>query len=141
MKTKLFTTLYVLALVAVVALADGPRGRTLFAGVRALPLGDKLGHFLLMGILSLLVNLSLGCRRVRLGPARVLAGSLAVMLLVTAEEFSQLYVASRSFDPLDLLFDAAGILIFGQLAHLIASRPDPSGVEPSCRPAVCRPAG
>lgn len=122
MKTKLVTVLYVCALAVIVFLADGPRGRTLFAGVRALPFGDKLGHFLLMGMLSLLVNLCLSCRRVKVGGVRLLAGSLVVMLLVTVEEFSQLYVASRSFDLIDLLCDGLGILLFGRLACWLKTR-------------------
>ena len=94
-----------------------------FEGFRAfynVPGGDKLGHFLLIGTLAFLVNASLGARRIRLGPLQPLLGSLLVTLVVTAEEFSQIFLAHRSFDLMDLTADFVGILILGRLAaHLI----------------------
>lgn len=122
MRLRILTAVYVVALVAVVILAGGSAGPRLFAPVRALPLGDKLGHFLLMGTLSLLVNLCLSCRAVRVAGARLLLGSVVVLASVAAEEFSQLFLRRRSFDLLDLAFDALGVFLFGRLACLLGGR-------------------
>jgi VanZ family protein len=127
MKVKIITSAYVMFVVAVVVVADSHAWHGLLRPVRALPFGDKAGHFVLMGLLSLLVNLCLSCRRVRLGGLRPLSGSLVVSVIVLLEEFSQLFVRTRSFDPADLLFDFLGIFLFGRLAcRLVRPRPGPA---------------
>lgn len=84
-----------------------------------IPYFDKIGHFLLMGGLSFFVNLVWHGKTVSLGPLPVLAGSLLVSLIVTIEEFSQIFIGGRAFDYGDLAADYLGIFIFGQLAGLI----------------------
>lgn len=86
------------------------------------PYGDKIGHFLVMGLLSLLVNLLLNSRRQSIGKRKFLLGSLIVAGIVTAEEFTQIFIPSRTFSPFDLVADYAGILFFGRLAFW-CSRP------------------
>src|ERR671913_1527353 len=103
MKVRLVTSAYVLFLAAVVFAADTGAGRAVFAPLRALPLGDKLGHFLLMGALSFLVNACLSCRTLEVCGTRFLAGSQLLLPAVALEEFSQLLTPHRSFDPFDLL--------------------------------------
>jgi hypothetical protein len=125
MRLRLVTAAYVLFLAAVVFVADGGGARSAFAPLRALPLGDKFGHFVLMGALSLLVNLCLSCRTLEVRGVRVLAGSLLVLSAVTLEEFSQPLTPHRSFDPVDLLFDALGVLAFGRLALRLKRAPAP----------------
>lgn len=72
--------------------------------------GDKLGHFILMGTLTFLVNLSCSARRIQLFSKSVLLGSLLVSIAVIFEELSQLFIPSRSFSGLDLSFDFLGIV-------------------------------
>lgn len=122
MKMKWLTGLYVLFLVLLVFLVDQRQYQFLFRFVRRTAYGDKIGHLLLMGFFSFLLNLALSCRQVRLGRWKLLVGSLVVLLVVTLEEFSQLYVRYRTFDPVDLVFDYLGIFCFGQLAHLIMKK-------------------
>jgi VanZ family protein len=81
-----------------------------------------LGHFILMGVFSFLLNMALSSRTVRLWRLEVLKGSLVVALVVTLEEISQLFIRYRSFDTVDLLFDYAGIFSFGLFAHLLTGR-------------------
>lgn len=119
MKTRLLTVFYILLLLGVVYLAGHRQYHGLFSTIRSIPAGDKVGHFLLMGLLSFLVNLSLRCRTVNLFSRAVLFGSLVVCLAVTLEELSQIFVRYRSFDPADLIFDYLGIWLFGRAAlHL-----------------------
>ena len=107
--------LYLAVIVMIVVLADRPQSTFIFAWVRAIPGGDKFGHFLLMGGLSFVVNHALSCRTATLFGKRFLLGSLIVAVLVSLEECSQLYFPSRTFDLLDLTSDFLGIWLFGCL--------------------------
>lgn len=104
-----YAQLYILTLVALVAAADLGRLPAAVFLLR-LPGGDKLGHFVLMGVLSLLVHLAWDRRRPE-GRARW-AVSLVLLLLVVLEEVSQLWLGNRHFEWLDVIADAAGILVF-----------------------------
>ena len=120
-KVKTIAVIYVFILAGIIILADS-RGTNYFALIGLLPFGDKIGHFCLMGMFSLLINLALNARTVRVWKLNYLFGSLIVLAIVAAEEFSQIYVGGRSFDWSDLAADAAGIFIFGEIARLIAKR-------------------
>ena len=82
----------------------------------SLPHGDKIGHFLVMGLLAFMVNRLLDNRFQMIGKRKFLLGSLIVAAIVTAEEFCQIFIPSRTFSPFDLLADFAGIFVFGRLA-------------------------
>jgi len=82
----------------------------------SLPHGDKIGHFLVMGLLAFMVNRLLDNRFQMIGKRKFLLGSLIVAAIVTAEEFCQIFIPSRTFSPFDLIADFAGIFIFGRLA-------------------------
>ncbi|HEY0323962.1 MAG TPA: VanZ family protein [Pyrinomonadaceae bacterium] len=119
MKLKWLAIIYTLFLVLLVYLVDQKQYQFLFRFVRQTPYGDKAGHFLLMGLLSLLVNLALSCRRIKVGSLYFLMGSIIVALVVTLEEFSQIFVRYRTFDLSDLFFDYTGIFLFGLLASYL----------------------
>src|SRR6266498_2596527 len=81
------------------------------------PFGDKVGHFILYGILTLLINLTLfrshpDQSRIRLA---VKCG-LTLALLIGLEEFSQQYFSSRTSDLVDLTFSYLGLVSFSWLA-------------------------
>jgi VanZ family protein len=119
MKSKWLAVLYFLFLVMLVFMADQKQYQFIFRPVRQTPYADKVGHFLLMGLFSFLLNLALSCRKIRVKGFSLLTGSLAVAVVVTLEEFSQRFVRYRTFDPVDLVFDYAGIFLFGQLASYL----------------------
>lgn len=83
------------------------------------PGGDKFAHFMLTGIMALLLNLSLQNRRFKWGQLSILCGSAAVMTFMTAEEFSQIWIATRSASFLDLMANISGITIIGSLSTLL----------------------
>ena len=85
-----------------------------------IPLGDKVGHFLLMGMLAFFANMLLKHRRVQIKATSILLGSLLVGIFVFLEECSQLFIPSRTFSLLDLLSDALGIYTFGLFARRTA---------------------
>ena len=115
-RAKIVLVAFVAFLVALVALADSGNGQQFFQLARKIPAGDKLGHFVLFGTLSFLVNLVLCAQEIRLWKLTILKGSAIVGGLVTIEEFSQLFFRSRSCDLGDLIADIMGIWVCGWLA-------------------------
>ena len=119
---KWLTGIYLLVLGLIVFLADRKEYQPLFQSIRELPYGDKLGHLMLMGLFSFLLNVAMSCRTWRVWKLELLKGSLIVAFLVTLEEFSQLFMRYRTFDLFDLVFDYLGIFSFGFLAYLLTRR-------------------
>ena len=92
------------------------------------PWGDKLSHFLLVGLLTLLVNLSFRNRRISIGSRAWLLGSVLVMIVITLEELSQSLIPSRELDAMDLLANYLGVIVFGYVAKVLM--PEPVAGEP-----------
>ena len=82
--------------------------------VSNVPMGDKVCHCAFMFTFSVLTNLALRCREIRLGGQTLLLGTVIVTIVIAAEEFSQLWIPGRDFDLLDLAADLVGIA-FGAL--------------------------
>ena len=116
MKKAILTFSYVAVIALIIFLADHQSTTFVFHWLRAIPGGDKIGHFLLIGGFSFVVNYGLSCRTFRLLSRNFLLGSIIVAILITAEEFSQLFISTRTFDLVDLFFDLLGIWVFGKLA-------------------------
>ncbi len=103
-------------------------GLDLLALVHDIPGGDTLGHFLLIGVLSLVVSLAF-VRRDAPRPWRAWRRVVLVLaLLVTGDELLQLVLPLRSFSAGDLLANYAGILVFSLIA-LSARRKGPRTVD------------
>ncbi|MET0752173.1 MAG: VanZ family protein [Pyrinomonadaceae bacterium] len=122
MRIKILTIVYIFILAGIIVLADLKGTQYLLNFVRFVPYGDKVGHFFLMGMFSLMLNLALNARTFRLWKIQFLLGTLIVLIVVTIEEFSQKFIRGRSFDLTDLVVDFAGIFIFGELARLICRK-------------------
>ncbi len=121
-KIKIICVIYIFILAGIIVLADLRGTQYLLNFVGNIPFGDKIGHFCLMGTFSLLVNLTFAVKTVRFWKFDLPFGSLIVAVVVTAEEFSQIFISGRTFDSGDLAFDFAGIFIFGEAARLIAGK-------------------
>ena len=113
---KVITLCFILFLGLIVFLANTGSAPEFFTTMARIPGSDLTGHFFLMGTLSFLFNLSLSCNKIRLLNFQLLKGSLIVTVLVTLEEFSQIFVTSRTFSFSDLAADYAGIFCFSLLA-------------------------
>ena len=116
MNMKLITIFYVCFILFVIALANQGELGVLAVIVYEVPYTDKLGHFILMGLLAFFLNLSLKCSTISIWNSNFLKGSIIIFILVTLEEFSQLLVETRTFDLMDLFADYLGIFVFGRLA-------------------------
>ena len=121
-RMKILTVIYIFILAVIVFLADQRTTQYLFMPLRNLPYGDKIGHFLLMGFFSFLLNLALSAKTVNVWKVNYLLGSIMVLTVVTIEEFSQIFIRGRTFDWSDLIFDYLGIFIFGEIARLICKK-------------------
>jgi polysaccharide biosynthesis protein VpsQ len=98
------------------------------------PNGDKVGHFLLYGGLTLLTCLAV----IRLLPDRpahqvALMVACAITVIATLEEFSQFWIASRTPDARDLIVGYLGIAVFGALALGLQAILPPSSEPVSAR--------
>ena len=91
------------------------------------PYGDKLGHFLLMGLLSYVLNRTAILARQSSHQAErnapdlnlvrvLLTVSLLLAFFITLEEFSQQLFPRRTFSLSDLIAGYAGIIFFAWLA-------------------------
>ena len=128
---KWILALFTLFLVGVILAADFGLGGSIFSFFHRIPGADKAGHFILIGLLALLVNLYVGLTKDTYNLNMAFKVSLAIIVVVTLEEISQIWFRNRSFSISDLVADFAGIVVFGLLAILIAQRlkrtnPDPS---------------
>jgi hypothetical protein len=115
------TGLFALFIVMIIIIANWGTLPFMIGMIYTYPMGDKLGHFILMGLLTFLVNLSFSAKRLTLFSRRILLGSVLVFSAVVIEEFSQLFVSSRSFSLLDLSFDFLGILCASWLITRLCS--------------------
>jgi polysaccharide biosynthesis protein VpsQ len=110
-------------IVAVIVMADLGRMPSLIHRLYDFPNGDKAGHFILYGILSLLLNLAF-VPRPRPDAARTIwTVSLVLAILIGLEEWSQsLFGDLRTMDIIDLLAGYAGVTVFALLAWRIRKR-------------------
>lgn len=110
------TVLYVVAIVAIIVAANS--GVLPVRFLRHIPGGDKTGHFVLMGMLTFLVNLSVAGLGWRLTVPQVCLG---LWIVIGLEELSQLGFSHRNFDLADLAADTLGVFFFGILAAIFLS--------------------
>lgn len=107
---KLLALLFIFFLIAVAYWADSGTMPGPLKLVYAFPDGDRLGHFVLYGILAYLVSAAFPLRRVRIGVWHLPLGPVFAAALATLEEISQIFIATRSADPVDLAAGYLGIL-------------------------------
>ena len=113
---KWATLLFAFFILFIILLADtGNLG--LLAQLNSFPHADKFGHFVLYGILALLINLTLFRGR----PARsrkwiAVSSGMILAVLIGLEELSQQYFSNRTFSLADLTASYLGVCFFGWLS-------------------------
>jgi polysaccharide biosynthesis protein VpsQ len=80
-----------------------------------LPFGDKVIHFTLFGLLALAANLALASRGKRSLARAIVLGSIFVVVIATAEEYSNLFVSRRDWSLGDLTANYLGVACLGLL--------------------------
>jgi VanZ family protein len=121
MNYRLITISYIAIIIFIIIAADMGQLNFTIRWIHSIPYGDKLGHFILVGMLAFVVNLSLGAARWHWLGWSMLKGSLIIFILITLEECSQLFISYRHFDIGDLLSNYLGILLLGHLAIYFSS--------------------
>lgn len=77
--------------------------------VQSIPYGDKLIHFILIGTLAYVVNFLMNFRRFSLWNRKWLLGTTLIFIIMTIEEFTQMFIPNRDFELLDLSANYLGI--------------------------------
>ncbi|TRX55124.1 VanZ family protein [Thalassomonas sp. M1454] len=86
----------------------------------AIPFGDKVGHFFMYGLLAFAMNFALKFRS--FGKSLISQhGAVVILMISSVEEFSQMFVATRTFSLLDLTANFCGVLVFTWLAIKVDS--------------------
>ena len=113
---KWLTVLFSFFIILIIVLADMGKLGILYQ-VNRIPYADKAGHFILYGILILLIDLTL-FRSLPLRSRKWVAviSGLTLALLIGLEEFSQQYFADRTFSLMDLGASYLGVIFFSWLA-------------------------
>ena len=99
------------AVIAIVLTANAGLLPRLLGRWYDIPAGDKLAHFVLIGLLAYLADGAIRAPGFLLGGLRLPRGSTLVWIGVTLEELSQLFLTHRTFSLTDLLCDYAGIAV------------------------------
>jgi VanZ family protein len=114
---KYSSVLFFVFIIVVIILADTGSLPHSIRAIYDFPNGDKLGHFVLFGLLNFFVTRAFllsfpykprGWMTFSIG--------LTLALLIAAEEWSQQFFSTRTFDLLDLLASYAGLITFAFLA-------------------------
>ena len=114
---KYLAILFTLFIIAVIILADKDAIPPFIRALYDFPYGDKLGHFILYGLLSLILTLTFLRALPNRDPERVtLSVGLILALAITAEEYSQQYFSARTFDLVDLTASYLGLIVGGWIA-------------------------
>lgn len=125
------TLAYVTGLTALVLLVDSGMLREAALWVNGVPLLDKAIHFVMFGVLALLANATLLRQRRWSAAGAIATGSLLVVIVSTAEEWSNGLVACRTWSLADLAANYLGVLCVGILPLLTwpgrAASGDPAG--------------
>ena len=109
-------------IVLVTYLANSGTDTLLFAFVRSVPYGDKIGHFFLYGVLTLILNLALNLKAITLCKRNVFIGSVIVIIFIVVEELSQIFIPIRTVDYFDLVAGGTGIGVFTFICYLIKQK-------------------
>lgn len=115
---KYIAGLFLAFIASLIYMANTGQGHVLFTLKQQFAYGDKIGHFFLYGTMAMLLNLALNGKSIK-GNALLQLGSVLVLIATTLEEFSQLFIARRTFSLLDLAANVSGIACFTLLSLLI----------------------
>lgn len=118
-------------MVTIVSLKNAGLGAPFFAFFGQIPYHDKVGHFILMGILGFLAVAAI-TPRLRLPRKNAFIRVMAILVTIIAlEEISQGFLPQRTLSLSDFVFGVAGALSFGWIAIFVNSRSpksrDPKG--------------
>lgn len=114
----LLATCFSLFLAWIIVTSD--RGSCTICGVvKSIPLGDKVGHLVLYGVLTFVIGFLRRWPKLSLGGVSVLRPSSVLLVLVALEEASQMFFPARTGDLFDLIASWLGVFAGDWLAQRI----------------------
>ena len=114
---KYLAVFFSLFIIGVIILADQNAIPPFIRALYDFPNGDKLGHFILFGLLNLILTLTFLRALPNQTPRRVaLSVGLILAIAIAAEEFSQQFFSARTFDLIDLTASYIGLIVGGWAA-------------------------
>jgi polysaccharide biosynthesis protein VpsQ len=105
--------IFSLFITGIIVANDLGRIKSIINLINSLPFGDKLGHIIFIGTLAYLLNYALADRLIKIGNYKILLGCLIIAVTMTIEEFSQMWIPTRTFDLIDLSANYLGVSIAG----------------------------
>lgn len=102
----------------IIYLANTGSDSVFFDFIKTLPYGDKIGHFGLFGFLTFTAIIAFKYRTFACSKFNIYYGFALVAVFVIAEEISQIFIPSRTFDLVDLAADSVGMLFATAVAYL-----------------------
>ncbi|MCE9645252.1 MAG: VanZ family protein [Chloroflexi bacterium] len=123
---KYIAVVFTIFIVAVILLADRGMLSRPFTRIYDFQYGDKLGHFVLFGLLNFFLTLTF-LAAFPSGPSTRVALTIGLILALLAglEEYSQKFYPLRTFDLVDLLASYLGLLAGGWIAIGYKKRQSP----------------
>ena len=115
---RYFAALFLAFIIGLIVLADAGLLPDFINAIYDFPNGDKVGHFILYGLLNFFITRAfLSALPTRRGGWVTLSVGLILALFVALEEFSQMFFVARTFSLLDLTASFLGIVIGGLVAY------------------------
>jgi VanZ family protein len=114
---KVLSLIFLAFILAVIILADMGKIPASIHALYRFPYGDKVGHFILFGLLNfLLTQAFLSSQPNRRRKLVTVSTGLILALFITLEEWSQQFFSTRTFDLLDLTASYLGLALGGWLS-------------------------
>ena len=126
---KWLAIIYTLIILLIIFMADKGDYKWFFNAIHGIPYADKFGHFILIGLLTLFINLAINCASFEYLNRRWLIASVTIFILISLEEVSQLFFINRHFDWGDLIANWIGIAFFSWVALRLVR----GGIYENCR--------
>ena len=115
---RYFAALFLAFIIGLIVLADADLLPDFINAIYDFPNGDKVGHFILYGLLNFFITRAfLSSLPTRRGGWVTLSVGLILALFVALEEFSQMFFSARTFSLLDLTASLLGIIVGGWVAY------------------------
>lgn len=117
---RYFAALFLAFIVGLIVLADADLLPDFINAIYDFPNGDKVGHFVLYGLLNFFITRAfLSSLLTRRSGWVTLSVGLILALFVALEELSQMFFSARTFSLLDLFASLLGIIVGGWVAYKI----------------------
>lgn len=117
---KAFSVIFLAFILVVIVLADVGELPLLIRALYRFPYGDKVGHFILFGLLNFFLTQAFLSSKSN--PRRkwvAVSIGLLLALFIAIEEWSQQFFLTRTFDLFDLVAGWLGLVIGGGVAWKI----------------------